>query len=427
MKLRKIGAGLLAAVMLFTGMPMAHAASSSEIRNEINNLEAQQAEIQAQQDELQAELDANWESIEEMVAYKSQVDSQIFLLYSELDNLNRQITAYTTLIAQTQTELDIAQAALDELNVRYRARVRAMEEEGSLSYWEVLFKSKSFTDLIDRLNMIREIAEADERLMEEMRLATEEVAKTKAALEEEKASLEQSRTEQEAAMAALADKRAESDAILQELNANHLEMEEMHAELDAQKNAYAQEIAQAEKEWYEAWQREEEERRRQEEEQRREEEANNATKPTEPDDGDEPEDDEPEETKPTEPPAKEEGWRQPCSYIMISSAYGYRGSGWHNGVDFANNRGTPIYASRSGTVTKAVSLTYSYGNHVVINHGDGFSSLYAHMDYFVVSAGQYVSQGQLIGYMGSTGNSTGNHLHFTIFYNGSDVNPMNYL
>ena len=112
---------------------------------------------------------------------------------------------------------------------------------------------------------------------------------------------------------------------------------------------------------------------------------------------------------------------------MISRAYCYRGSGWHNGVDFANNRGTPIYATRSGTVTKAVSLTYSYGNHVVINHGDGFSSLYAHLDYYVVSAGQYVSQGQLIGYMGSTGNSTGNHLHFTIFYNGSDVNPMNYL
>ena len=435
MKLRKIGAGLLAAVMLFTGMPMAHAASSSEIRNEINNLEAQQAEIQAQQDELQAELDANWESIEEMVAYKSQVDSQIFLLYSELDNLNQQITAYTTLIAQTQTELDQAQAALDELNIRYRARVRAMEEEGSLTYWEVLFKSKSFTDLIDRLNMIREIAEADERLMEEMRLATEEVAKTKAALEEEKASLEESRTEQEAAMAALEDKRAESDAILQELNANHLEMEEMHAELDAQKNAYAQEIAQAEKEWYEAKKREEEEeRRRQEEEEKRrqeEEEKNNATRPTDPADPDEeePDETEPEETEPepTDPPAKVEGWRLPCSYIMISSAYGYRGSGWHNGVDFANNRGTPIYASRSGTVTKAVSLTYSYGNHVVINHGDGFSSLYAHMDYFVVSAGQYVSQGQLIGYMGSTGNSTGNHLHFTIFYNGSDVNPMNYL
>ena len=431
MKLRKIGAGLLAAVLLLTSMPVARAASSSEIRGEINELEAQQAAIQDKINDLQQEQDANWESIEEMVAYKSQVDSQIFLLYSELDNLNQQITAYTTLIAQTQGELDEAQADLDELNVRYRARVRAMEEEGSLSYWEVLFKSKSFTDLIDRRNMIREIAEADERLMEEMRLITEAVAKAKADLEAEKASLEDSRTEQEAAMAALEEKRAESDAILQELNANHLEMEEIHAELDAQKNAYADEIAQAEKEWWEAYQREEEERRRQEEEEKRrqeeEEQKNNPTKPSEPED--EEDEDEPEETKPTEPnpPAKDEGWRRPCSYIMISSAYGYRKSGWHNGVDFANNRGTPIYASRSGTVTKAVSLTYSYGNHVVINHGDGFSSLYAHMDYYVVSAGQYVSQGQLIGYMGSTGNSTGNHLHFTIFYNGSDVNPMNYL
>ena len=425
MKLRKFGAVILAAALLLTGIPRAQAASSSEIREEINGLEALQAEIQAQQDELQAEMDANWESIEEMVAYKSQVDSQIFLLYSELDNLNQQITAYTTLIAQTQAELDAAQAELDELNVRYRARVRAMEEEGSLSYWEVLFKSKSFTDLIDRLNMIREIAEADERLMEEMRLITEAVAKTKAELEAEKASLEASRTEQQAAMAALEEKRAESDAILRELNENHLEMEELHAEMDAEKNAYAQEIAQAEKEWWEAYQREEEERRRQEEEERRRQEEedrkNNATSPTEP------EDDPDDGSDGTRPPVNNEGWLTPCSYIMISSAYGYRSSGWHNGVDFANNRGTPIYATRSGTVTKAVSLTYSYGNHVVINHGDGYSSLYAHMDYYIVSAGQYVSQGQLIGYMGSTGNSTGNHLHFTIFYNGSDVNPMKYL
>lgn len=234
-------------------------------------------------------------------------------------------------------------------------------------------------------------------------------------------------------MAALEDKRAESDAILQELNANHMEMEALHAELDAQKNAYAQEIAQAEKEWYEAKQREEEERRRQEEEERRRQEEenrkNNADNPTEPEDEDEPDETEPEdeEEEETNPPAADNGWLQPCSYICITSAYGYRSSGWHNGVDFAANRGTPIYASRSGTVTKAVSLTYSYGNHVVINHGDGFSSLYAHMDYYVVSAGQYVTQGQLIGYVGSTGNSSGNHLHFTIFYNGSDVNPMNYL
>lgn len=440
MKLRKLTALFLASALLFSGIPMAHATSSSEIQKEIDELEAEQAIIQAQQDDLQAQINANWESIEEMVAYKSQVDSQIFLLYTELDNLNQQITAYTTLIAQTQTELDQAQAALDELNVRYLARVRAMEEEGTLSYWEVLFKSKSFTDLIDRLNMIREIAEADERLMEQMRLVTEEVAATKAKLETERANLEQSREEQEAAMAELEEKRAESDAVLQELNANHMEMEDLHAQYDAEKNALAAEIAQAEKEWYEAKKREEEEKRRQEEEEKRrqeeEEKKNNANKPTEPEDEDEPEETEPEEEEEedeTNPPAADAGWLQPCSYVYISSAYGSRGSGWHNGVDFAAPGGTPIYATRSGTVTTAKALInssgnyYSYGNYVVINHGDGFSSLYAHMSGFVVSAGQYVSQGQLIGYVGSTGNSSGNHLHFTIFHNGRDVNPMNYL
>lgn len=422
MKYRKFWAVFLAAAMLLAMMPVAHAASSSEIRDEIDALEAEQAGIQKQMDEIQAERDANWESIEEMVAYKSSLDQEIFLLYSEIDNLNQQITSHTTLIAQTQAELDEAQAALDELNVRYRARIRAMEEEGSISYWEVLFKANSFTDLIDRLNMIKEIAEADQRLMAQMREVTRQVAESKSLLETEKASLEQSRDEQQAAMAALDEKRAESDAILQELNANHRELEEQHAALDAEKNAYAQEIAQAEKEYNEAKAREEEERRRQEEEEQRRQEEENRNNNS--DNSDNSDDD---DSDSTPPPSSDSGWLQPCSYVYISSAYGNRSSGWHNGVDFAAPRGTPIYASRSGTVTKAVSLTYSYGNHVVINHGDGYSSLYAHMDYYVVSAGDYVTQGQLIGYVGSTGNSSGNHLHFTIFYNGSDVNPMNYL
>ena len=127
-----------------------------------------------------------------------------------------------------------------------------------------------------------------------------------------------------------------------------------------------------------------------------------------------------------------ESWRKPCSWIKLTSPYGYRThpttGQWkfHNGVDLANNQGTPIYAARSGKVTVA---TYggTYGYYVTINHGDGFSSLYAHMTHDVVSVGQTVTKGQLIGYMGSTGRSTGPHLHFSIFYNGSSVNPMNYI
>ena len=125
-------------------------------------------------------------------------------------------------------------------------------------------------------------------------------------------------------------------------------------------------------------------------------------------------------------------WLRPCSYVKMSSPFGYRksptagASSYHQGVDLAGPEGTPIYASRSGVVTVA-KYSNSAGYYVTINHGDGFSSIYMHMLNFVVSAGSGVSAGQLIGYMGSTGISTGSHLHFGIAYNGAYVNPAAYV
>lgn len=423
-KYRKLMALFLVMLVLVSSLPHTEAATSDELLEDLEELEEEAQEIQDKMDELEKQQNANWESIEEMVAYKSSVDQQIFLIYSQIDNLNERITAYSTMIVETQMELDAAQQTLDELNERYRGRIQAMEEEGEVSYWEVLFKANSFLDLIDRLNMIQEIAEADQRMMEKIRQQTEEVRQKKDALVAEKAKLEESRAELETAWAELEEKRAESDEILRTLNANHAAMEDLHDQYHAEKNALADEIAKAEQAYNEAVRAEEEERRRQEEEERRRQEEEDRRREEEEGSGSGgeggEEDDDP-------PPANDSGWLMPCSYVYISSSYGWRSSGWHNGVDFAAYRGTPIYATRSGTVTKAISLTYSYGNYVVINHGDGFSSLYAHMDYFVVEEGQYVTQGQLIGYVGSTGNSTGNHLHLTFFYNGSTVNPMDYL
>ena len=102
------------------------------------------------------------------------------------------------------------------------------------------------------------------------------------------------------------------------------------------------------------------------------------------------------------------------------------GYSYHNGIDLAAGTGTPIYAAKSGTVTGA-SYNSVYGYNVIINHGDGSSTLYGHMTHYIVGAGQSVSQGQVIGYVGSTGLSTGPHLHFTIFMNGSAVNPAAYI
>jgi murein DD-endopeptidase MepM/ murein hydrolase activator NlpD len=137
------------------------------------------------------------------------------------------------------------------------------------------------------------------------------------------------------------------------------------------------------------------------------------------------------------PPISSEGWMVPCKYIKLTSAWGYRnnptnpsaGTEFHDGVDLANNTGTPIYATRSGTVHGVgyAESGHNLGNYVTLNHGDGFKSQYAHMTYFVVKKGQWVEQGQLIGYMGSTGRSTGPHLHFAIYYNGVSQNPASYM
>ena len=116
----------------------------------------------------------------------------------------------------------------------------------------------------------------------------------------------------------------------------------------------------------------------------------------------------------------------------MSSPFGLRqsptsgASTFHQGVDLAAPAGTPIYASRAGVVTIA-TYSNSAGYYVTINHGDGYSSIYMHMTNYVVSAGSAVSAGQLIGYVGSTGISTGNHLHFGIAYNGAYINPCNFL
>ena len=98
----------------------------------------------------------------------------------------------------------------------------------------------------------------------------------------------------------------------------------------------------------------------------------------------------------------------------------------HYGVDLAAGKGTAIYAAKSGTVTTA-AYGEANGYYVTINHGDGYSSVYCHMTNYTVSAGDYVAQGDVIGYVGTTGWSTGPHLHFEILYNGSNVNPMNYI
>ena len=458
-RLVSILAGIMAAILvlslLVSILPVAvFAKSSKEIKDEINALKGDRSAIWAQLEALEGEQNANWESIEEMVAQKNNIDQQIGLLYTEIENINAQIRSYSELIAANQEELDAAEARLAELNEKNKERIQAMEEEGEISYWSVIFKAKSFTDLMDRLNMMGEINEADQRRMNELSEAATAVAQAREALATEKAALEESRVALKESQAVLDEKRAQADELLAQLNADKRALDQMEADYEADEAVLSAEIAAAEVELTKALKAEEEEaRRKAEEERKRKEEEERRRK-------------EEEEKKKQEEGSKNPGndgsnnggsnnggsnndsgdtgnsggsgavagesWGRPCSWRKLTSPYGYRihptlgYRKFHNGVDLANDQGTPIYAARSGKVTVA---TYggTYGYYVTINHGDGYSSLYAHMTHYVVSKGQTVKKGQLIGYMGSTGRSTGPHLHFSIFYNGSTVNPMNYI
>ena len=422
MKYRRTLAFLTAAavvlgVVLAGGPTRVAALSSDELQSQIEELERQNEQIEEQIAELEQQSLDNLSEMEQVVQQKGNIDHQITLLNAQIQVTEEQINAYSVLIADRQAELDEAQARYDALTEKNRERVRAMEENGTLSYWSVLFKASSFADFLDRLNMMEEIARADKQRLEEMDQAAKAVAEAKALLQNQKEELEATRDELDQTREELEVKRQESDALLADLVARGVEYQMLLEEGEERLAQQMLELAQKEMEYTEALQREWEA-------------AHPTTEPSGSDSGDSGASGD----SGSSGPQYSGDWVIPCDYVYVSSPFdpnrlhpilGYVRP--HNGVDLAANMGTPVYATRSGTVTVADYEWDGAGNYVFINHGDGFSSVYMHMDYYIVSVGEYVSAGEVIGYVGTTGLSEGPHLHFGIAYNGSYVNPANYI
>ena len=420
-------AGIMAAVMLLTlilGLlpTRASAASSSEIRKQINQLKEEKEEIKEKIKEVQEEYEKNEDEIADIIARKNVIDQELSLLSQEVDNITEQISAFNILIADKQDELDNAEARYDELNKENKMRVRTMEEEGELSYWEVLFKANSFSDLLDRLNMVEEIAASDNRRLKELSEAADAVEVAQEELEAEKVDLELAKQEMDNAQAELDAKRQEADDIIQELLETADDLEALEEEFEKQEADFLEQIAKKELEYDAAKQAEWE--------------AYMATY-----------------VPPTTAPAAGStnnskpsnsgntsggntgtgsgGWLRPCSYTSITSPFGPRkspttgASTYHQGVDLDTGTGWPVWATRAGIAYTAYGS--AAGNSITIDHQDGFRSVYMHLSGFAISNGTIVSAGQTIGYTGSTGVSTGDHLHFGISLNGVYVNPCNYV
>ena len=356
---------------------------------DVNDLKSEASSLDAEKKELQAKLDALADDKSEAINRKTLLDQQIANTTAQIQNVEAQISQYASLITQTQAELVEAQEKEEAQYELFCKRVRAMEERGTISYWSVLFKADSFTDLLSRLDIINEIMDSDQAVIAELEALQAEIETKMSELETSKAEEEQAKAELVSKKNELDAQRKEANAVIQELSSNENETEAALSELQAQQDAL----------WAEA--------QRLSDQLVAQQAANGQSTESNPG-----------------------GYIWPVDSRYITSTVGGRAS--PGGIGSTNHKGTDIgrvgytssvYASKAGTVIVS-QYSSSYGNYVVISHGSGNTTLYAHMSSRKVSVGDYVNQGDVIGITGSTGNSTGPHLHFEVTENGVRVNPL---
>lgn len=371
-------------------------------QDQIDALEQQKSELQSQQASIQTNIDDLIAQQADVIDQKAAMDEKNELARQEIELINEQIDVYTGLIEDKAEELEKAEAAEQEQYELYRKRVRAMEEEGSYTYLDILFQCRSLSDVLSAIDMIGEIMDSDKRLFEEYKAARETTEQVKAEYEATLAQLSEKQETLEAEKAELEEQIAAAVEVI-----NQLQDDIDAAKAEYAKAAAAEAAAQASINAIIAQMQAEEEAARQEAAQNNQQYTGTGSTAT-------------------------GTYIWPCpSSTYVTSAFGMRDHPLfgderpHSGIDIAGSAGSEVLAADSGTVAVA-TYSSSYGNYVTIYHSNGDYTLYAHMSSLAVSAGQSVTQGDVIGYVGSTGWATGPHLHFEIRVNGSTVDPLSY-
>lgn len=401
--LRSAACMFLAALLCLSFMAPA-VAEAAVTQADIDALKKQASGLNSKKSELKNQLSALSEDKDEAMKKKDLLDEQCAVIQEEIDNVNVQISQYETLIAQTEQQISETEEKEQAQYELFCQRVRAMEENGTVSYWEVIFKATSFTDLLSRIDFINEIMDYDERVIQDLKDLQAQLAEEKATLEESKAAQEEAKqelsgrkaelqTQLDEAIALMKKIQSQSDVYQDTLDALSQEEDEIQAQIVKKSQELAAQQA-----------------------------AGNNTSSGNASTG------------------VVTSWMGSGGYMWpekaskkINSPFGLRsspggiGSTNHKGVDIGGvGYTTQVLASKAGTVIVS-QRSSSYGEYVVVSHGSGNTTLYAHMSKRLVSAGQTVQQGQVLGITGSTGNSTGPHLHFEITEGGVRVDPLQYL
>lgn len=388
-KLRAAAAALAAAVMISGVMPGLTGTDALAVsQSQIDALEEQRDALRAEREEMQAGIDELESQQADVLAQKAALDAQNEVYRQEIELVEEQVSIYTQLVEDKAREVEQATADENEQLATYRRHVRAMEENGRFTYLSILFGSSSLGELMSNLDMIGEIMEADQRSYDQYVAAREKS-------EQIQAEYETLLDELDVRQAELESERAELEAQIEEATQLIVDLE---AQLETDRAAYEEQLAKEEAL--------ESEIQNMIAELERQEAADSITSTG--------------------------TYIWPLPGYSPGSAYGWRihpiwgDMRFHAGEDIGAPSGTPILAADSGIATVIPDNGNGYGNYIMINHGGGRVTLYAHMSGFAVSNGASVTQGQTIGYVGSTGNSTGPHLHFEVRVNGATTDPKSY-
>ena len=421
---------LLACALALGCLPRAQAAS----RSAIESLQSQQASLTVQKAELQKKLDGIRSSQGQALNKKNLVEQQLNVLKQQIQVSENLLAQYARQITEKEAELEQAKAKEAEYQAEFEQRVRAMEERGNVSYWSVLFQASDFSDLLDRIDMIGEIMDADDQVLDQLAEARQAVVQAKADLEASRQGQQETLAQQQSQQAQLQAQQAEVDQLIQKIATQGDVYAKQIEKLEATQDDVAQQIAEAEAIYQKQLAAEkaaaekaaaEKAAAEKAAQQQKQQSSGSSASGSSSSSG----------SQSSQTTASASGFLWPiASSHRVTSPFGWRTHpitgrrNLHGGIDIAAPNGTPIMASKAGVVVIS-QYGSSYGNYVVISHPDGTRTLYAHMSQRNVSAGDTVRQGQTVGLVGSTGSSTGNHLHFETWTGSSSssrVNPMQF-
>lgn len=398
---KKILAGFLAVVFFVMSIPPVRAEAVSleesikQKQQAISQAEADKKKLQTGLSDIKSMVASLEKSKNDLESYVTQLDGQLASLEEKINDLKEQIEEKQEEVAQAKEDLSQAEEVAKAQYQDMKARLRYMYERGNTNgYLDALFSSESFAGLLNQASYIERLSAYDKRKLLEYRQNVEYMKLCRQVLEEEEEVLQEAQEslekEQESVNTLILEKEKQIVAFQGDINNKAAAVAEYEAQI-AEQNAT---IAALEK-------------------------AVAADKAA----------------LAEQNRLKYDGgmFQMPCpGYKRISEQYGNRihpilkTPQFHNGVDFAAATGTPILAAYDGRVV-AASYNGSMGNYVMIDHGDGLYTIYMHASQLYVSNGQTVSKGAQIAAVGSTGRSTGPHLHFSVRLNGNYVSPWNYL